>query len=36
MARQPKNPFHPGEILLEEFLAPNGVTQAPESFDGVA
>jgi len=28
MARQPKNPFHPGEILLEEFLAPNGVTQA--------
>ena len=27
MARQPKNPFHPGEILLEEFLAPNGVTQ---------
>jgi addiction module HigA family antidote len=28
MARQPKNPFHPGEILLEEFLEPNGVTQA--------
>ncbi len=28
MARQPKNPFHPGEILLEEFLAPKGVTQA--------
>jgi addiction module HigA family antidote len=28
MARQPKNPFHPGEILLEEFLAPAGVTQA--------
>ena len=28
MSRQPKNPFHPGEILLEEFLAPNGVTQA--------
>ncbi len=27
MARQPKNPFHPGEILLEEFLAPKGVTQ---------
>ena len=22
MARQPKNPFHPGEILLEEFLEP--------------
>jgi len=28
MARQPKNPFHPGEILLEEFLEPEGVTQA--------
>ena len=28
MARQPKNPFHPGEILLEEFLGPKGVTQA--------
>ena len=27
MARQPKNPFHPGEILLEEFLVPEGVTQ---------
>ncbi len=27
MARQPKNPFHPGEILLEEFLEPQGVTQ---------
>jgi addiction module HigA family antidote len=24
---QPKNPFHPGEILLEEFLRPVGVTQ---------
>ena len=23
----PKNPFHPGEILLEEFLAPDGITQ---------
>ncbi|OGP82371.1 MAG: addiction module antidote protein, HigA family [Deltaproteobacteria bacterium RBG_13_65_10] len=22
-----KNPFHPGEILLEEFLKPAGVTQ---------
>jgi len=22
------NPFHPGEILLEEFLAPNKITQA--------
>ena len=28
MARQPKNPFHPGEILLEEFLEPKGGTQA--------
>ena len=28
MARQPDNPFHPGEILLEEFLIPMGMTQA--------
>ena len=28
MSRQPKNPFHPGEILLEEFLDPMEVTQA--------
>ncbi len=28
MARQPKNPFHPGEILLEEFLEPKGAAQA--------
>jgi len=28
MARQPKNPFHPGEILLEEFLEPEDMTQA--------
>jgi addiction module HigA family antidote len=28
MTRQPKNPFHPGEILLEEFLVPEGITQA--------
>ena len=27
MARQPKNPFHPGEILLEEFLVPAELTQ---------
>ena len=27
MARQPTNPFHPGEILLEEFLEPAGITQ---------
>ena len=27
MARQPQNPFHPGEILLEEFLQPAGTTQ---------
>lgn len=26
--RQPKNPFHPGEMLLEEFLRPEGITQA--------
>lgn len=24
---QPKNPFHPGEILLEDFLIPAGITQ---------
>ena len=24
----PKNPFHPGEILLEEFLEPLDVTQS--------
>lgn len=28
MSKQPKNPFHPGEILLEEFLIPSGTTQA--------
>ncbi len=27
MARQPKHPFHPGEILLEEFLVPQGISQ---------
>lgn len=27
MNRQPKNPFHPGEVLLEEFLEPAGLTQ---------
>lgn len=26
--RQPKNPFHPGAILLEEFLRPAGMTQS--------
>lgn len=25
--KQPKNPFHPGEILFEEFLKPDGITQ---------
>lgn len=25
---QPKNPFHPGEILLEEFLEPSNTTQS--------
>ncbi len=24
--KAPKNPFHPGEILLEEFIEPNGWT----------
>ena len=28
MTRQPKNPFYPGEILLEEFLVPVGLSQA--------
>ncbi len=27
MHRTPTNPFHPGEILLEEFLQPMGLTQ---------
>lgn len=26
--RLPKNPFHPGEVLLEEFLIPGKMTQA--------
>ncbi len=28
MHKQPTNPFHPGEILREEFLEPMGVSQA--------
>jgi addiction module HigA family antidote len=28
LMRQPRNPFHPGEILLEEFLEPAGISQA--------
>lgn len=28
MTEIPKNPFHPGEILLEEFLEPAGISQA--------
>ena len=28
MTKQPKNPFHPGEVLLEEFLLPLGMSQA--------
>ncbi len=28
MVKQPNNPFHPGEILIEEFLEPIGMTQA--------
>jgi addiction module HigA family antidote len=27
VSKQPKNPFHPGEILMEEFLEPLGMTQ---------
>src|SRR3972149_6370046 len=27
-ARLPKNPTHPGEMLLEEFLKPMGLTQS--------
>ena len=26
--RQPKDPFHPGEILAKEFLQPADLTQA--------
>jgi len=26
--RLPQNPFHPGEMLLEEFLVPGKMTQA--------
>jgi plasmid maintenance system antidote protein VapI len=29
MSKQPKNPFHPGEILLEEFLQPMGMNTRP-------
>ncbi len=25
--KQPASPFHPGEILLEQFLQPAGMTQ---------
>ena len=28
MTKQPKKPFHPGEMLLEEFLVPMGMSQA--------
>lgn len=28
METQPANPFHPGEMLLEEFLKPMGMSQA--------
>ncbi|MCY4467942.1 MAG: HigA family addiction module antitoxin [Thiotrichales bacterium] len=28
MDKQPENPFHPGEMLLEEFLVPMGMSQA--------
>jgi len=26
--KQPTNPFHPGEMLLEEFLEPAGINQS--------
>ncbi len=26
--KQPKNPVHPGEMLLEEFLEPTGINQS--------
>ncbi len=28
MTKQLQNPFHPGEMLLEEFLEPRGMSQA--------
>ena len=28
MSKQPKNPFHPGAMLLEEFLQPMSLSQA--------
>ena len=28
MSKQPTNPFHPGEILLEEFLEPQQIPQS--------
>ncbi len=28
MLKQPKNPIHPGEMLLEEFLVPADLSQA--------
>ncbi|MCZ6503201.1 MAG: HigA family addiction module antitoxin [Gammaproteobacteria bacterium] len=28
MDKQPKTPFHPGAMLLEEFLEPQGMSQA--------
>lgn len=28
LTKQPANPFHPGEILLEEFLEPSEISQA--------
>jgi len=30
--KQPTNPFHPGEILLEEFLVPGDLTVAQFTF----
>ena len=29
--KPPKNPFHPGVMLLEEFLMPGGITQTAQT-----
>ena len=31
--KQPKNPFHPGEVLQEEFLQPTGISQTAFADD---
>ena len=32
LMKPPKNPFHPGEMLLEDFLEPNGWTHVAEEL----